>query len=148
MLQWGGGGVWTRLVVGYTWAWASLGFPTGLVCFVFNNWSMVAGRGRRCKKTKGGNPEAEFPPQNCGPGLPREVRVARGAAQINVNNLGGGLQGCCPGHYVFHCECAGVVCCLIALVMGDWQGLILGEGVGSSIRPGLQGCIVGKVLGT
>ena len=24
-----GGGVWTRLVVGYTWTWASLGFPTG-----------------------------------------------------------------------------------------------------------------------
>ena len=23
------GGLWTRLVVGYTWTWASLGFPTG-----------------------------------------------------------------------------------------------------------------------
>ena len=46
----GGGGVCTRLVVGYTWTWASLGLPTGLVHMAFNNWSMVAGWGRRCKK--------------------------------------------------------------------------------------------------
>ena len=37
------GGVYTRLVVGYTWTWASLGFPTGLVCMELSSWSMVAG---------------------------------------------------------------------------------------------------------
>ena len=44
------------------------------------------------RKTKGGNPEAEFPSQMRGPGLPPKVRVARGAAQINVNNLRGGSK--------------------------------------------------------
>ena len=39
-------GVYTRLVLGYTWTWASLGFPTGLVRMAFNNWSMVEGWGR------------------------------------------------------------------------------------------------------
>ena len=62
-----------------------------------------------------------------------------GAAQINVNDLGGGVQRCCPGHYFFHCERPGVVRRLLHLVMGDWEGLILRQGVGSSITPGLQG---------
>ena len=39
----GGGGVYTTVVVGYTWMWASLGFPTGLVRMAFTNWPMVAG---------------------------------------------------------------------------------------------------------
>ena len=41
MSQWGG--VYTRLVVGYTWTWASLGFPTGFVRMELSSWSMVAG---------------------------------------------------------------------------------------------------------
>ena len=39
----GGGGVCTRLVVGYTRTWASLGFPTGLVRMELRSWSRVAG---------------------------------------------------------------------------------------------------------
>ena len=35
--------VYIRLVVGYTWAWASLGFPSGLVRMELSSWSMVAG---------------------------------------------------------------------------------------------------------
>ena len=38
-----GGVVYMRLVVGYTWTWASLGFPTGLVRMELSSWSMVAG---------------------------------------------------------------------------------------------------------
>ena len=37
------GGVYTRLVVGYTRTGASLGFPSGLVCMELSSWSMVAG---------------------------------------------------------------------------------------------------------
>ena len=39
----GGGGVYTRLVVGYTWTWVSLGIPTGLVRMELRSWSRVAG---------------------------------------------------------------------------------------------------------
>ena len=39
----GGGGVRTRLAVGYTWTWASLGFPTGLVRMELSSWSMKEG---------------------------------------------------------------------------------------------------------
>ena len=56
--------------------------------------------------------------------------------QINVNDLGGGVQGCCPGYYILHCEGPGVVGRLFHLVMGDWEGLILRQGVTSSIGPG------------
>ena len=60
------------------------------------------GLGEKVQKMKGGNPEAEFSPQICGPGLPRHVRVARQAAQINVNYLGGMVEGCYPGHYILY----------------------------------------------
>ena len=49
-----GGGVWTRLVVGYTWTWASLGFPTGLVRMVLRSWSTLEGRGVRCRNLREG----------------------------------------------------------------------------------------------
>ena len=39
----GGGGVHIRLVVGYTWAWVSLGFPTGLVHMELSSWPMMEG---------------------------------------------------------------------------------------------------------
>ena len=58
------------------------------------------GLGEKVPKTKGGNPEAEFPPQPCGPGLPPHVKIARRAAQVKVNYLGGGVEGCCPSHYI------------------------------------------------
>ena len=61
--------------------------------------------GENVHKTRGGNPEAEFPPQICGPGLPRHVKIAQRAAQVKVTYLGGGVQGCCPDHYVLHRKC-------------------------------------------
>ena len=50
-----GGGVWTRLVVGYTWTWASLGFPTGLVLMELRSWSTLEGRGVRCRNLREGS---------------------------------------------------------------------------------------------
>ena len=56
------------------------------------------------QQKKGGTPEAEFPPQIRALGIPPKVRGVRGSAQINVNNLGGGVHGCFPDHYILHCE--------------------------------------------
>ena len=39
-----GGGVYTRLAVGYTWTWASLGFPTGLYSLVYGDIIRDQGR--------------------------------------------------------------------------------------------------------
>ena len=72
----GGGGVCTRLVVGYTWTWASLGFPAELVRMAVNNWSMGGGLGEKVQNTNRGNQEAEFPPPIRGQGLPPKIRVA------------------------------------------------------------------------
>ena len=92
------------------------------------------GCGRRCKKTTRGKPEAEFPPQNCGSSFPLKTRVPRGAAQVNVNYLGGAVQGCCVGHYILHCKGPRLVGRPLHLVVGDRHGLALRQGVGSSIR--------------
>ena len=98
------------------------------------------------QKTNGGNPEAEFPPRIRGLGLASKIRGARGTAEINVNNLGGGVQGWCPSHSILDCEGPGLVGRLLYLVRGDWQGLILRQGVGSSIGLGLQGRELRKTL--
>ena len=57
---------------------------------------LVIGGGLRgqMQKLTGGELEAEFPPQIWGLGLPYNIRVARGAAQVNVNYLSGGGKGC------------------------------------------------------
>ena len=79
--------------------------------------------GEKVQNTKGGNPEAEFPPQICGPGLPPKIRVSRGAAQVNVNYLGDGVEGCCRGHCILHCKGPRLVGCLLHVVAGDRHGL-------------------------
>ena len=104
------------------------------------------GLGETVQKTKGGNPEAEFPPQICGPGLPPKIRVAQGVAQVNANHLGGEVEGCYPGHYIVHCKGPGLVGRLLHVVMGDRQGFVLHKGVGSSIGAGLQGRKLGESL--
>ena len=101
MSQWGGmhhvsGGV--DMDVGV------LGLPHRVSPHCIQQLVHGGGEGEKVQKTKGGNPEAEFPPQFRWPCLPPNVTVARGAAQINVNSLGGRVQGCCLGHYFFHCE--------------------------------------------
>ena len=47
--------MWTRLVVGYTWTWASLGFPTGLVLIGLRSRSTLEGRGVRCRNLREGS---------------------------------------------------------------------------------------------
>ena len=54
-----------------------------------------------------------------------------------MNYLGGGVEGCCPSHYIVHRKSPGLV---------GWQGLILCQGVGTSIGRGLQERKLGESL--
>ena len=54
------------------------------------------------QKLKGGELAAHFPPQRCSPAPPPEVPHGGGAAHIDVNDLGGGVEGCCPAHNIIH----------------------------------------------
>ena len=91
------------------------------------------------QKLKGGELEAEFPPQICGPRLPTKIRVARGAARVNENYVRGGGEGCCPNHYIIHPQCPRLVGRLPHWVVGDREGLVLRQGVGSRIGARMQG---------
>ena len=63
-----------------------------------------------------------------------------------MNYLGGGVEGCCPGHYILHSKGPGLVGHLLHLVVGDRHGLVLRQGVGSSIGVALQGDKLGESL--
>ena len=62
------------------------------------------------EKFEGGELAAQFPPQGCGPSPPPEVAVAGGAAHVDVDDIGGGVEGAaqstmsstpsCPDPYV------------------------------------------------
>ena len=100
------------------------------------------------QKLKRGEVGREFPPQRCGPGLPPKIGGADGAAQVDVNDLGGGVKGCCPSRNIVHPQCPRQVGRRLQLVVGDGEGLVLRQGVGSKIRAGLQGgelrqCLLG-----
>ena len=82
----------------------------------------------------------------CAPGLPPKIRVARGAVQVDGNYLGGGVEGCCPAHYIVHPHCPQLVGRLLHLVVGDGEGLVLRQGVGSRFRAELQGGELGQRL--
>ena len=133
----GGGGVMHEVSGGVYLDVRVLGLPHRVSTHGIQQLVHGGGLGETVQKTDRGNPEAKFPPQIRGRSLPPKIRVARGAVQINVNNLGGGVQGCSPGHYILRCKRPGLVGHLLHLVMGDWQGLILRQGVGSSMGPGL-----------
>ena len=98
------------------------------------------------QKFKGGELAAEFPPQSCGPGLPPKIRVAGRAAQVDVDRIGGGVEGCCPAHNIIHPQCPRLVGRLLQLMVGDGEGLVVGEGVGSGIGAGLQAGEPGQSL--
>ena len=82
---------------------------------------------------QGGDLAAEFPPQICGPRLPPKIGVADGGAQVDVNHIGGGDEGCCPAHNIVHPQCPRLVRRLLQLEVADGEGLVVGEGVGSGI---------------
>ena len=88
----GGGG--TRLVVGYTWTFASLGFLGGVSTHGIEELVNGGGLRGQMQKLKRGELGAEFPPQSCARALPPKIGVAGGAAQVDVNDLGGGVEGC------------------------------------------------------
>ena len=111
---------------------------------------LVNGGGLRgqMQKLKRGEWGAEFPPQSCGPGLPPKIGVAGGAAHVDVNYLGGGVEGCRPAHYIVQPQCPRLVGSLLQLVVGDGEGLVLRHGVSSKIGAGMQGgelrqCLLG-----
>ena len=85
------------------------------------------------QKFKGEELAAQFPPQGCGPAPPPEVGVAGGAAHVDVDGLGGGVEGCCPGHNIIHPQCPRQVCRLLPLMVGDGEGFVVGEGVGCGV---------------
>ena len=109
---------------------------------------LVNGGGLRgqMQKLKRGQLRAEFPPQSCGPGLPPKIGVAGGAAQVNVNDLEAGVEGCFPAHNIVHPQCPRLVGGLLQLVVGDKEGLVLHQGVGSRIGAGLQECELRQCL--
>ena len=94
---------------------------------------LVNGGGLRgqMQKSKGGELAAEFPPPSCGPSLPPKIGVAGGNAQVDVNHIRGGVEGCCPAHNIVHPQRPRLVGRLLQLVVGDGEGLVVGEGVGS-----------------
>ena len=67
------------------------------------------------EKFEGGELAAQFPPQGCGASPPLEVAVAGGAAHVDVDDIGGGVEGatqptmsstpCCPDSYVASSNC-------------------------------------------
>ena len=91
------------------------------------------------QKLNGRESEAEFPPQICCPGLPAKIRVARGVAQVDVLYLRGGVEGCCTAHYIVHPQCPRLVARLLHLVVGDGEGLVPRQGVGSRFGAALRG---------
>ena len=80
------------------------------------------------QKFKGGGLAAHFPPQRCGPGPPPKVGVAGGAMQVDVHDLGRGVEGCCPAHNIIHPQCPRQLRRLLQLMVGDGEGLVVGEG--------------------
>ena len=85
------------------------------------------------EKFEGGELVAQFPPQGCGPSPPPEVAVAGGAAHIDVDDIGGAVEGGCPAHDVIHPKCLRLVRCLLQLMVGNGEGLVVGEGVGCGV---------------
>ena len=79
------------------------------------------------QKFKGEELAAEFPPHSCGPGLPLKIGVAGGAAQVDVDHIGGGVEGCCPTHNIIDPQCPRLVGRLLQLMVGDGEGLVVGE---------------------
>ena len=71
------------------------------------------------QKFKGGGLAAQFPPQRCGLAPPPKVGVAGGAAQVDVNDLGGGVEGCCLAHNIIHPQCPRQVRRLLQSMVGD-----------------------------
>ena len=82
---------------------------------------------------------AQFPPQRCGPAPPPKVGVAGGAARVHVNDLGGGVEGCCRAHNIIDPQCPRQVRRLLELMLGDGEGVVVGEAVRCGVGARGQG---------
>ena len=80
------------------------------------------------QKFKGGVLAAQFPPQGCDTSPPPKVGVVGGAAHVDVDDLGGGVEGCGPAHNIIHPQYPRLVRRLLPLMVGDGEGLVMGEG--------------------
>ena len=98
------------------------------------------------QKLKGGELAVQFPPQRCGPAPPPKVGVAGGPAQVDVDHIGGGVEGCRPAHDIIHPQCPQLVCHLHQVMVGDREGLVVGEGVGCGVGARGQGGELGHSL--
>ena len=92
------------------------------------------------EKFEAGDLAAQFPPQGYGPFPPPEVAVAGGAAHIDVDDIGGGVQVGCPAHDVIYPQCPRLVPCLLQLMVGNGEALVVGEGVGCGVGARGQAC--------
>ena len=85
------------------------------------------------EKSEGGDLAAQFPPQGRGPSPPPEVAVAGGGAHVDVDDIGGGVEGGCPAHDVIHPQLPRLVRCLLQLMVGN-ADRGLGSGRGCQLR--------------
>ena len=88
----------------------------------------------------------QFPPQGCGPSPQPEVAVAGRAAHVDVDDIGGGVEGGCPALNVIHPPCPRLVRRLLQLMVRDREGLVVGEGVGCGVGARGQACELGHSL--
>ena len=98
------------------------------------------------EKFEGGELAAQFPPQGCGPSPPPEVASASGAAHVDVDDIGGGVEGGYPAHDVIHPQCPRLVRRLLQLMVGDGEGLVVDEGFGCGVAARGQACELGHSL--
>ena len=85
------------------------------------------------QKFKGGDWRRSSLHNGRGQAPPPEVGVAGGAAHVDINHIGGGVEGCCPAHNIIHPQCPRQVRRLLQFVVGDGEGLVVGEGVGCGV---------------
>ena len=54
-----------------------------------------------------------------------------------MDHIGGGVEGCCPAHNIIGPKGSRLVGGLHQLMVGDGEGLVVDEGIGSRIGAGL-----------
>ena len=74
-----------------------------------------------------------------------QVRAASRASS-RTGYIRGGVEGGCPAHDVIHPQCPRLVRCLLQLMVGDGEGLVVGEGVGCGVGARGQACELGHSL--
>ena len=66
--------------------------------------------------------------------------------QVDVDYIGGGVEGCYPAHNIIQPQFPRLVRRLLRLMVGDGEGLVVGEGVGCGVGARGQAGEVGHSL--